>query len=85
MLLRIDSNYHHQFQKLVCYHCTTQQFAVRTRVELVASDRQSEMLAITPTNHYSHGIAAATTFSGFVVCTGFEPVSPGRKPGVLSR
>jgi hypothetical protein len=50
LLLRTDSNCHHQFQRLVCCHCTTQQFAVRIRIELILRDRQSHMLAITPTN-----------------------------------
>jgi hypothetical protein len=35
-------------------HYTTQQFqAVRTGIEPVASDRQSEMLAFTPTNQWA--------------------------------
>jgi hypothetical protein len=55
MLLRLDSNQRHQFQRLIMLnHYTTQQLkAVRMRIELMSSDRQSGMLAVTPTNHLS--------------------------------
>jgi hypothetical protein len=85
--LRLDSNQYHQIQNLICCHCTTQQFAVRMRVELIASDRQSEMLAVTLTNQYSGVLAEAalhTTFQGLAVCTGFEPVSSSRKLDILN-
>ena len=48
--MRIDSNYHHLIQNQECCHCTTQQLAVRTGIEPIATDRQSVMLAVTPTN-----------------------------------
>ena len=71
--LRSISNQYRQFQKPLCCRCTTQQSAVRTRVELVASDRQSEMLAVTLTNLYSRNNTVATMLSR--VCSLYRPDS----------
>jgi hypothetical protein len=57
------------------------------RIELIASDRQSEMLAVTLTNQYSGVLAEAalhTTFQGLAVCMGFEPISSSRKLEILN-
>lgn len=35
-------------------------FAVRMRIELISPDRQSGMLAITPTNHFGKGAPVAS-------------------------
>gem|GEM_PF-4978657 len=83
MLLRLDPNQYPRLQKPVCCHCTTQQAAVRTRVELVAPDRQSGMLAVTPTNRYSCNKIVTTMLSR--VCNLFRNRTgiPGPCPGSL--
>jgi hypothetical protein len=48
------------------------------RIELIASDRQSDMLAVTLTNHYSGVLAETvlhTTFQGFEVCPAFGGIT----------
>ncbi len=64
--LRIDWKYLLQIQMLICCLYNTQQFfAVRTGIEPVTTDRQSVMLAITPTNQNS-GVPAETVLHTIV-------------------